>query len=132
MKLTITHLKAPWPAGAKVGDVIELPAVPVWAVGKCKPAADDDEVTVAAGEAPPLADPLEALRAEATAFIDRQRAEHAQQVAELQAKLDAADAKVAGLELANKQLSADLDAATAAKAELQAKLDAAGTKTKKA
>lgn len=48
MKLTITHMKAPWPAGAKVGDVLDLPAVPAWAVGKCKRAADDARVTVGA------------------------------------------------------------------------------------
>ena len=46
MKLTITHLKAPWPAGAVVGGVIELANVPAWAVGKCVPAADDAVVTV--------------------------------------------------------------------------------------
>ena len=46
MKLTITHLKAPWPAGAVVGGVIELASVPAWAVGKCVPAADDAAVTV--------------------------------------------------------------------------------------
>lgn len=47
MKLTITHLKAPWPAGAGVGDVIELPSVPPWAIGKCTPAAKDTAATVA-------------------------------------------------------------------------------------
>lgn len=46
MKLTITHLKAPWPAGAVVGDVIELASVPAWAVGKCAPADDGASVTV--------------------------------------------------------------------------------------
>jgi hypothetical protein len=45
-KFTITYLKAPWPLGAKVGDVIELAHVPAWALGKCSPAADDAEVTV--------------------------------------------------------------------------------------
>jgi hypothetical protein len=45
MKLTITKLKAAWPSGAKVGDVVELPEVPAWAVGKCEPAPDDAEVT---------------------------------------------------------------------------------------
>lgn len=45
-KHTITHLKAPWPSGAKVGDVIELASVPAWALGKCSPADDDAEVTV--------------------------------------------------------------------------------------
>ena len=41
MKLQITHLKAPWPEGAVVGDVLDFPAVPVWAVGKCKQVEDD-------------------------------------------------------------------------------------------
>ena len=46
MKLTITHLKAPWPTGAVVGDVIELASVPAWALGKCAPADDGAKVTV--------------------------------------------------------------------------------------
>lgn len=43
MKVTVTHLKAPWPAGCVPGDVVELAgdAVPAWAVGKCEPAPDD-------------------------------------------------------------------------------------------
>lgn len=53
MKLTITHLKAPWPAGAVVGSVIELAAVPAWALGKCAPADDDATVTVGAVQAAP-------------------------------------------------------------------------------
>lgn len=50
MKARITQLKAPWPEGAKVGDVVELDAaaVPAWAVGKCEPAPADAEVTVKA------------------------------------------------------------------------------------
>lgn len=37
MKVQITHMKAPWPCGAKVGDVVELDSavIPAWAVGKC-------------------------------------------------------------------------------------------------
>lgn len=50
MKLRITHLKAPWPAGAVVGDVLDLPAVPAWAVGKCEPAPDDAEITILSAE----------------------------------------------------------------------------------
>lgn len=53
MKLTITHLKAPWPTGAVVGDVIELASVPAWAVGKCAPADDGATVTVGAVQAAP-------------------------------------------------------------------------------
>jgi hypothetical protein len=55
MKVTITHMKAPWPAGAGVGDTVELEgeAVPAWAKGKCVQAADDAEVFVPAqAEAP--------------------------------------------------------------------------------
>lgn len=32
----IKHLKAPWPKGAKVGDIIEFDALPGWAAGKCE------------------------------------------------------------------------------------------------
>lgn len=48
MKVTITHLKAPWPVGAKPGDVVELAgsAIPGWAAGKCTPAPDDAKATV--------------------------------------------------------------------------------------
>lgn len=53
MKLTITHLKAPWPTGAVVGDVIELASVPTWAVGKCAPADDSATVTVGVVQAVP-------------------------------------------------------------------------------
>ena len=53
MKVTITHLKAPWPAGAVVGSVVEVngDSIPAWALGKCTPAADDAEVTVTATQA---------------------------------------------------------------------------------
>lgn len=47
MLLTITHLKAPWPAGAVVGDVIDLPSAPPWALGKCTAAPDGAVVTIA-------------------------------------------------------------------------------------
>ena len=47
MLLTITHLKAPWPSGAVVGDVIELPSVPSWALGKCTAAPAGAVVTIA-------------------------------------------------------------------------------------
>lgn len=46
MKVTVTHLKAPWPAGTVPGHVVDFPgldAIPAWAVGKCTPAADDAE-----------------------------------------------------------------------------------------
>lgn len=46
MKVTVTHLKAPWPAGTVPGHVVELAgvdAIPGWALGKCTPAPDDAE-----------------------------------------------------------------------------------------
>jgi hypothetical protein len=46
MKVTVTHLKAPWPAGTVPGHVVDFPgldAIPAWAAGKCTPAADDAE-----------------------------------------------------------------------------------------
>ncbi|MBP9148700.1 MAG: hypothetical protein KBG00_07945 [Rhodoferax sp.] len=46
MRLQITHLKAPWPLGAVVGDVLDLPSIPAWAVGKCAQVGDDVELTI--------------------------------------------------------------------------------------
>lgn len=46
MKVVITHLKAPWPQGASVGQVVDLPecdTVPAWAAGKCQEAPSDAE-----------------------------------------------------------------------------------------
>ena len=71
MKLTITHLKAPWPAGDVVGGVIELASVPTWAVGKCEPAEDDAVVTVGVKPAVAAAESessIEDLRAQAAAL----------------------------------------------------------------
>ena len=71
MKLTITHLKAPWPAGAVVGGVIELASVPSWGVGKCEPAEDDAAVTVGVKPAVAAAESelsIEDLRAQAAAL----------------------------------------------------------------
>jgi hypothetical protein len=46
MKVLVTFLAAPWPAGTVPGHVVELAgcdAIPAWAVGKCEKAADDAE-----------------------------------------------------------------------------------------
>jgi hypothetical protein len=46
MKVFVTHLKAPWPAGSQPGDVVQFDGdLPAWAVGKCTAAPDDAEVT---------------------------------------------------------------------------------------
>lgn len=83
MKVTVTHLKAAWPFGAKVGDVLELDSVPAWAVGKCVPAADDAEPTVFADPsddadgqpAAPVVSEDEAKIAESLAAAEAQAAE---------------------------------------------------------
>ncbi len=72
MKVTVTHLKAPWPVGTAPGHVVDfagLDAIPAWAVGKCVPAADDAEavsswpVVVAPAEltGEPVQQPLTAI-----------------------------------------------------------------------
>ena len=50
MRVQITHLKAPWPQGAVVGDVLELSEIPVWAVGKCEQVGDEMELTIVVGD----------------------------------------------------------------------------------
>lgn len=69
-KVTITHMKAPWPEGAKVGDVVAFDGeVPAWAVGKCTPASDDAEaVNVEAHSGGGAALDRAALEAEAAAL----------------------------------------------------------------
>lgn len=54
MKVRITHLKAPWPAGASVGDVAQFDGgIAAWAVGKCVPVGEDVPVTATPLPAPP-------------------------------------------------------------------------------
>lgn len=135
MKLTITHLKAPWPVGAKVGDVLELPSVPVWALGKFKQADDDAEVTLVMPEAPApseqaavVRDPLEELRAQAEAHFERMRADHTAELAELQGKLAAMaaerDQQAEELAAARAQLASSIEA-NGDKAQAEAEAQAA-------
>lgn len=65
MKVRITHMKAPWPEGAKIGDVLEVSEVAPWALGKCVIVGDDEEVTATATTA----------EAEALAQAEKQAAE---------------------------------------------------------
>jgi hypothetical protein len=79
MKVTVTHLKAPWPAGAGVGSVVEFTtgAVPGCFVGKCTPAADDAQAgfVYPAPAAEVAAEPAEAdPAAKALAAADEQHA----------------------------------------------------------
>ncbi len=69
MKVRIDVLKAPWPAGAKPGDVVEIDAITPAFSGKCEPVDDATEAAVAFAK--PQAeevDPLAVLKAEAVAL----------------------------------------------------------------
>lgn len=47
LRVKVTHLKAPWPAGARIGSVVEIPfdAVPAIFAGKCEPVAEGTPAT---------------------------------------------------------------------------------------
>lgn len=94
-KHTITHLKAPWPHGAKIGDVVEFEVVPVWAAGKFAAAADDAEVTLSFDK-----------KEEIIANVVPDQALLAQ-VAELQSKLESTQAALASSEGALAAAQAD-------------------------
>ena len=94
MKARITAMKAPWPQGAAVGDVVEFKGfdlIPDWALGKCQVVGDDQEavgevVFVAAPEAAPapkLLSPVEVT--EAIAALQATVAAQAEAIAALQA-----------------------------------------------
>lgn len=109
MKVTITHLKAPWPEGAAVGSVVEVPgdSIPAAFAGKCVPAEEDAEAShvfepkpAPVEEAP--ADPAklaEDLKA-AQALLDAERqavAETAKRAEDAEAALALAHADAAAL-----------------------------------
>ncbi len=127
MKVTVTHLKAPWPEGAAVGQVVDLPGVekmPGWAAGKCTPADDDAEAAHVwtAPQAPVEAEPAAAVAADPDqAAIDASlRAAAEQEAAELRDRLAAAETALA-------DKGASLDKALADLAEQGQKLAAAET-----
>lgn len=133
MKLTITQLKAPWPNGAKVGDVIELAEQPAWAVGKCSIADDDAEVTLAsevigdgAGAALPEIDSINAQVEDLAKKLDQANAQVHDAINALNAAEDranAAESKVVELEASRDYLiskhsgAAELLAAAETRAE---------------
>lgn len=132
MKVTVTHLKAPWPAGTVPGHVVDVQAasLPGCFAGKCNPAADDAEaasvwtppepvagIEETAPAAPVAAaanaDDLTAARAlqkaaeeeadELRATVERQAAA----LAEKDQALNAATAQVEALQKAAEQKAAD-------------------------
>jgi hypothetical protein len=124
MKVTVTHLKAPWPEGAAVGQVVDLPGVdkmPGWAAGKCTPADDDAEAAhVWVAPQPVEAEPAAAVAADPDrAALDASlRAAAEQEAAELRDRLTAAETALA-------DKGASLDKALADLAEQGQKLAAA-------
>jgi hypothetical protein len=130
MKVTITHLKAPWPAGAKPGDVVELQgfdSMPGWAVGKCVEAPDGAAAAHVHAKPEPVPEPEQPksdaeLLAEARAEIARQGAELAEVRAMVEQMQD--PAVVTANQAAREKAAADAKAALLAEAkELGVKLD---------
>lgn len=84
MKVEVTHLKAPWPAGAVIGSVVLLAValLPAWAAGKCivLPPEDDRE-PVGTWEPPTVPSEPELVVNRASAAD--QLAEHAARIAGL-------------------------------------------------
>lgn len=88
---TIKHLKAPWPAGATVGDVIELETVPGWALGKCEPGGSMATVAFASAAEPEI----DAQAAEGAAIAQAEAQDKANEDAQVAAALADADAQAA-------------------------------------
>lgn len=113
MKVAITNLKAPWPAGAAIGDVVEVgSAVPGCLVGKCKPA--DQSAEAAHTYSPKLPVPVLAeTRLEPPAVLADELAAAKQQLADAQAALVATAAELENWQRlvdAERQTVADLRA----------------------
>lgn len=145
MKVRITVLKAPWPKGAKVGDVVELKGdhAPGWAIGKFERVEDSAEATIDFPDEDDVAEhpevarirqaaehALSAAAAERVQMIDAHAGEvrnlksaHTAELATLQARVDeataGAGAKLQELLDANAALSAKLAEAQAALAAAQ-------------
>lgn len=113
---TIKHLKAPWPAGAVVGDVIEFETLPGWALGKCEQGGT--QATVFAEQAVEGDGTGEAL---APVDPDAAKIAAALAAAEEQARRELHD-RVMAAEQALAVAKADLEASLAREATLQATL----------
>lgn len=100
MRLQITHLKAPWPPGAAVGDVLDLPGIPLWAVGKCVQVGDDVEASIMASDAEfkPMA--LDEFREQAFKAFAELKARHAEELEKLRTENETLASKLTGLEQA--------------------------------
>lgn len=136
MKVAITHLKAPWPAGAVVGSVVllEAPGVPAWAAGKCTPLAADDEREAEFLWQPPARPAAPELVVNPASEADRKAAElgalldkQTQQLADLRAQLQDAQQALGTARAEIGSLVAERDAALADLQALRQSLPPAGT-----
>lgn len=144
MKVRITERKAPWPAGAKVGNVVSFggDAMPAWAAGKCTVVPDDAAVDFhyelkavtgdGAGQALPPAH-AEAAQARASLAAGEEQARQEREAAiqrafeELRAERDQA---VQQHEAVQAALAAALDREVSLQQQLDAALAAAAAATR--
>lgn len=133
MKVTIQTLKAPWPKGAKVGDIVsfEGDTAPAWAVGKYSFASEnakadfhyEPQVVTSAGNSPAAVDPEDAkIKASLAAAEEQARQEREATIRHAFERLEA-ERNHALQE--RDAVRADLTAALAREADLQQRLDVA-------
>lgn len=127
IKVEVTHLKAPWPAGAEVGAVVALATakLPAWAAGKCAVlGADDEREPVAVWKPPQIdhSDPQERTFVVNPAAVADQLQQSAARIAELEQQLADAGQALGTARAEIGSLAAERDAAWA---DLQALQQAA-------
>lgn len=122
MKVIIQTLKAPWPEGARVGDVVSFEAetAPAWAAGKYTLAPEEAEADFQ--YEPKLAQPLEATGS--TPNPAEVKIAAARSDANEQARLEL-NARVLAAEQALAVVKADLEASLGRESTLQEQLTAA-------
>lgn len=113
MKIRITHMKAPWTEGAKVGDVLKVDAIPAWAAGKCVQVDDGEKVT------------LEYEPPQAPDVTESPSGDLIKQLAEANAALAQRDETIADLRAGMLEIDARIAAADKARDEALEKLAAA-------
>lgn len=129
LKVEVTHLKAPWPAGATVGAVVLLAVaiLPAWAVGKCIALpADDEREPVAVWEPPVMAEPELVVNPASAA---QQLTERADRIAELGQQLQDAQQALGTARAEIQSLGAQLVEAQAETERLRGALSTAEAST---
>ncbi|WP_343639021.1 hypothetical protein [Roseateles sp.] len=123
MKVRITHMKAPWPSGASVGQVVAFEGGEIagWARGKCVPVGDDEEVNHTVAASREVVMTLSVDSAEVQEAFHGLRQEDLRRIEEAKAAFEAErqsllaeNASLRDLLAARDQLVADLQAKLAA------------------